>query len=240
MKVYYIGDSWNTFPKWIDNKLGEMKYYGGGVETIWSKSAKARQNADITVFTIPGMVRSIQFMYDRYSKTDRRNTQHWCTEFYKTFKDNPKFLDEFLEYYFGLLTSYYEEQQNLVYFIYSTGGWPYRHPYNMEYHGIDDFEERMLQWWKDSGLRYTHLNLTGQKGMCKTEIDITNERQRKMAEQYFCGRDWDLPPVYVEDDIHPPNTGVLDHHPSSEADKIAAEHIQKYIKNEFYNNLEII
>tara|TARA_B100002019_G_scaffold144733_1_gene124809 strand:+ start:68 stop:778 length:711 start_codon:yes stop_codon:yes gene_type:complete len=234
MNIYYIGDSWNEFPKLIEDKIGYLQFHGAGLEKVWNKSAGKRQNADITIFTIPGMVRSIQFMYGGEMGV-HRNTHHWCSEFYNAFKDNPKFLDEFLEYYFGLLTSYYEEQQNLVYFIYSTGGWPYRHPYNMKYHGIDDFEERMLQWWKDSGMRYTYLDLTGQKGMCKKEIDVDDDDVREMmAEKYYYEElDWKLPPVYSDIDIFPPNGAVLDHHPSLQADEIAAEHIKKYIKDEF-------
>ena len=233
MSVYYIGDSWNEFPRLIENKLGYMPYYGAGIERVWSKSTGVRQNVDITIFTIPGMVRSIQYMYgeEQYGVSD---TRYWSTKFYNEFKDNPMFIDEFIKYYCGQLTSYYKEQKNLVYFIYSTGGWPYRHPYNMKYHGIDNFEERMLQWFKDSGMRYTHLDLTGQKGMCKNEIDIANKKQKMMAQKCYVGVDWKLPPVYSDDDIHPPNRAVLDNHPSLEADKIAAEHIQKYIKNEFF------
>ena len=62
--IYYIGDSWNGFPKHIENKIDYLQMHGKGLEKIWQRSEHFRKNADITVLTIPGFVRSIQFMKD--------------------------------------------------------------------------------------------------------------------------------------------------------------------------------
>ena len=229
MKVYYIGDSWNSFPKLIENKLDYLQFHGAGLERIWEASVEKRKIADIVVFTIPGMVRSIQFM--NTERLESNDTKHWCNEFYLRFKDDSNFLNDFITYYFDLLKKYYQEQPNLVYFIYSTGGWPYKHPYNMSYHGVDNFQEQMLSKWDESDMNYTYLDLTGKPDMCEDEEDADDTIRERFAKRYyFDDLGWKLPPVYSDVDIFPPNKIVLDHHPSLKADEIASKHIQKYLK----------
>ena len=230
ISYYYIGDSWNEFAKHIDNNY--LKFNGAGLEKIWDSSRKSRSLADITVFSIPCMVRSVQFMKGGYNNV-HNNTYFWSKKFYDYMISDSNFLDEFLSYYCGLLTKYYEEQKNLVYFIFNTGGFPYRHPYNMEYHGVKDFEQTMLDWFEDSGMRYTYLNLQGQKGMCRKEEDVPNEAfvERYGREYLYKTLGWNIPACYHDIDIYPKNTLILDHHPSEQAQKIGAQHIQDYIEN---------
>ena len=233
--IYYIGDSWNEFPKHIENRVDDyLLYHGAGIEKVWQSSKGGRKNADITVLTIPGFVRSIQFMKDIMTSS-HMNTHFWCKTFYEHMQEDENFLDEYLAYYCNLLKGYYEEQKNLVYFIFNTGGWPYRHPYNMAYHGVEDFEQTMLDWFEESGMRYTYLNLQGQKGMCRKEEDAPNEDfiVRFGREYYDKTLGWNVPSCYHDKDIYPSDGFITDHHPSPEAEIIAAKHIEAYLAKTF-------
>ena len=243
--VYYIGDSWNKFSSKIKNDIANGWYLmlnGAGIEKIWHHTKDFRKQADITIFTIPGMIRSVQFMKGGikpenmpFNSDTHKGNYFWARKFYGYMKSNPNFLDEFLSYYYSLLTQYYEEQENLVYFIFNTGGWPYRHPYNMAYHGIEDFEQTMLDWFEESGMRYTYLNLQGQKGMCELEEDAPDkEFVERFGREYFDKQlGWKVPACYSDIDMYPKDTIILDHHPSHKAQEIAVQHINDYLIRNF-------
>ena len=96
--IYYIGDSWNEFPKHIENRVDDyLLYHGAGIEKVWQSSKGGRKNADITVLTIPGFVRSIQFMKDIMTSS-HMNTHFWCKTFYEHMQEDENFLDIFLSF----------------------------------------------------------------------------------------------------------------------------------------------
>ena len=51
--IYYIGDSWNEFPKHIENRVDDyLLYHGAGIEKVWQSSKGGRKNACL-LYTSP-------------------------------------------------------------------------------------------------------------------------------------------------------------------------------------------
>ena len=114
---------------------------------------------------------------------------------------------------------------NIIFFLYNVGGYPFRHPYDFG----KSIDKKMLDFFEDNGLKSIYLSFEGKAGygiveeICADEefweyYHINNPKNR--SDKYF-KKYWSL--------ISPKGWISIDPHPSSKADKLALKLILDYV-----------
>jgi hypothetical protein len=123
----------------------------------------------------------------------------------------------------------------IVFFLYNTGGYPLRHPFDFG----EDVDEKLIEFFKENNLKHIYLSFEGVPGYCKQEEDCDDLEYKDFVEKNM-KRVLKIKSIYrnrMNEDYwvwqHPENRIIYDPHPSKRADKIAAKTVRKYIDEKY-------
>ena len=212
MNIHLIGCSWirglkGTLNQVSDFKVGGRGRPGHGLNHLHKiLTQEDLDSSDFIFVQLPTPVRSA--LKEESSKPSRNTLQYMkeCP---------PDKCMEVMAYYREVMLEIDKLHKRVVFFVFNTAGYPFRHP--------TDFgslcEEEMIQFMKEKGLSFITLNLEGQEDMVLKEIVSMYEEEISY-----------MPNIKTHHIIHPKGKLILDSHPNKEAIEKAARIIEAYVR----------
>ena len=157
-------------------------------------------------------------------------------DFVNSFEGKPRTaIRKLMKEYKDIILEINKLHPNVVFFLYNTGGYPLRHPFDFG----KDIDKKFIEFFRENDLRHIYLSFEGLAGYCKQEEDCDDSEYKdfveknmkrilkigkpyrdKMDEKYWV---WQ----------HPENRIIYDPHPSKRANKIAAKTVRDYIDEKY-------
>ena len=157
-------------------------------------------------------------------------------DFVNSFEGKPRTaIRKLMKEYKDIILEINKLHPNVVFFLYNTGGYPLRHPFDFG----KDFDKKFIEFFRENDLRDIYLSFEGLAGYCKQEEDCDDSEYKDFVEKNMKrilkigkpyrdkmdGKYW----VWQ----HPENRIIYDHHPSKRANKIAAKTVRDYIDEKY-------
>tara|TARA_R110000824_G_scaffold173550_4_gene351692 strand:+ start:519 stop:1208 length:690 start_codon:yes stop_codon:yes gene_type:complete len=227
MKIFSIGCSWNeSWPDFInDNKdVTKVAMHGKGIKEIYNKMLNQDlKEYDYVVVQLPTPIRSF-----KYPELSGVATRQYHINFVNSFNEVGE--DTACN---NLLNSYKDDillinslHDNVIIFLYNTGGYPLRHPFdfgeNIDYNFVDFF--------KNNNLKHVYLTFESIPGHCRHEEEWDDPEFKDYVEKSV-KRMLDMHGTADEKWVwhHPDNIMIFDAHPSKKSNLVAAKKIEEFI-----------
>ena len=225
MRVLCIGCSWTD--KWPDylKLVSPIKrsFHGGGLSLIEKTIKNYQNNVEIeaVVCQLPTPIRTFS----------RGDTEQSHQNFVHSFQQNKQdSIEKLLTEYKDLLLDINNLHSNVIFFLYNTGGYPLRHPFDFG----EDIDNQFVKFFQDNNMKHIHLSFEGKSGYCKKEEDCDDLDYKNYAEKNMrrglTGRSNLSKKYWVWQ--HPKNRIIYDAHPNENADKVAAKVVEEYINQQ--------
>ena len=225
-EVLCCGCSWSTNytkllnEKWHVNVETHVKN-GAGLDIIedslkkW-KDRAGRKNIDWVIVQLP---------------TPLRVTPHVKTaDFQRALVKNIKFKGkeiaerDLINLYLQRISKIGMYHENIVFFLYNTAGYPFRHPYDFG----SGIENKVISHIEENGFKHVTLNLEGVPGMCRVETKMETEDEKERIKTRMVKIQKNYGGTYIVQ--NPKNIFIVNGHPNKVADELAASLIDEYIK----------
>ena len=237
MKILCIGCSWTAgWPNHLPDSLNFHKasLHGVGIGKLYralvEKDSNKREFAskfDVVICQLPTIIRSHEGM----DTTDKH--KKFVQSFEGMGEETAK--EKLMTEYKNQILEMDKLHPNIVFFLYNTGGYPLRHPFDFG----EDVDEKLIEFFKENNLKHIYLSFEGLPGYCKQEEDCDDLEYRDFAEKNM-KRILKITKIYrdrmnLEYLVwqHPENRIIYDPHPSKRADKIAAKMVKEYIDEKY-------
>jgi|TARA_R100001163_G_C5055644_1_gene192089 hypothetical protein len=174
---------------------------------------------------------NIDYVFLQLPTPIRNNFSMSTTERFKEFVSDIKKMGEdgaskkWLDSYKQKIIDINKLHDNIIFFIYNVGGYPFRHPYDFG----KSIDKQMLDFFEENGLKSIYLSFEGQANygiveeICNDEefweyyhINNPKNRSDKDFKKY-----WSL--------ISPKGWISIDPHPNSKADELAIKLMLDYV-----------
>jgi len=149
-------------------------------------------------------------------KTTRQSLQDIFNLFKGAIRDTVE--ANLLKEYKDEILKFNKLHDNIVYFIFNIGGYPFKHPLFLG----QKIDEEMIDFFKKEGLNYVYLSFEGEVGYAANEREIDEEKDAELVERLEAekGRGHLISPQgYL----------IIDLHPNRNASEIAANKIMGVI-----------
>lgn len=241
-RILCIGCSWTRV--WPDKlpyqntkyKLSKKAMDGHGLNDIYHHLEAHAKPFDHIIVQLPTPIRSFRNRHLFHFNTGnqfKNFIDSWkdkITEEIEYFKELAT--EELLNKYKNTILKINDLHPNIHFFLYNTGGYPFRHPFDFG----KDIHEKMIKWFRYKDIKHIHLTLENKPGFCTGEQHDVEEEYREYAMERMAKKA--LAPVGHKNRLelidnwvaqHPPHCLVLNAHPNNDGDEIAATTVQKYL-----------
>ncbi len=227
MKIFSIGCSWNeSWPDFIsdDKDVTKVAMHGKGIKEIRNEMLNHNLNEyDYVVVQLPTPIRSF-----RYPELAGLATRVYHVNFVDSFKeqDEDTACDNLLNSYKEDILSISSLHKNVIIFLYNTGGYPLRHPFDFG----KDIDDRFVDFFQDNNLKFVYLSYEGVPEHCRHEEEW-DDPEFKDYVQKSVKRLLDMHGRADEKWVwqHPENIMIFDAHPSEKSNKKAAKVVEDLI-----------
>jgi len=227
MKIFCIGCSWTeNWPDFIDKnkEVTKITMHGRGLPSIYNEMLTHNlDDYDYVVVQLPTPIRSFG--------PPKGNTKQYHVDFVNSFSTDGEDVacEKLLTLYKNDIFSINSLHKNVIMFLYNTGGYPLRHPFDFGTNIDNDF----INFFKENNIKYVYLSFEGVPGYCIYEeecddIEFRDYMEKNMRRMWKSGREYHDKLVWQ----HPDNFMIFDAHPNEKANRIAAEKIEELILDE--------
>tara|TARA_R110000824_G_scaffold60853_5_gene162340 strand:+ start:6308 stop:7081 length:774 start_codon:yes stop_codon:yes gene_type:complete len=243
-KIYTIGCSWSHFlfdeyknsifieafaSKYAYNHNRGESYslpgHGlGHIRNILESSSESSVygECDYMIVQLPTPIRSVL-----NDKTSAMNTVGYMKEYQKLVSTVGR--EAAINHLFGVYTQEIEKindmHENVVFFLYNSGGYPFRHPVVLDTE--EKFESRIENFFIEKRIKSISLNFEGEPGYTVDEIDCLDDEMRTLdpGNSKLSQNMW-----WLGNCVHPPEKLIIDAHPNKKAAKKAICLIERAVE----------
>lgn len=180
------------------------------------------RNCDYMVVQLPTPVRSV--LCDNKSSM---KTVGYMKEYQKLVDSRGRELA--IDYIFKVYTKEMKKinsmHSNVIFFLYNTGGYPFRHPVSLD--SKETFDNRIEKFCKSKGMKLISLSFEGEAGYTVDEVDCDDKEKRRLdpgnSKKYR--EMW-----WMGNCVHPDKKLIIDAHPNKKAAKKAINLIESVVE----------
>ena len=245
-RILCIGCSWTrVWPRKLPYqntkyKLTKKAMDGHGLNDIYNHLKHHAKKFDDIIVQLPTPIRSFRdrFLFSYNTGNQFKNfIDSWNDESIDVIIDKTSFkkraIEDLLRKYKNTILKINELHPNVHFFLYNTGGYPFRHPFDFG----ETIDKDMIDWFKYKDIKHIYLTLENKPGFCTGEQHDVDDEYREYAMKQMSKKA--LSPVghknrpeLIDNWVaqHPPHCLVLNAHPNDNGDNMAAETVQKYLE----------
>tara|TARA_Y100000004_G_scaffold195559_1_gene262887 strand:- start:3863 stop:4573 length:711 start_codon:yes stop_codon:yes gene_type:complete len=235
MKVLCIGCSWtDEWPNFLSDSFNveKISLHGKGLGAIikeleikLKRDEESEEKYGVVICQLPTPLRT--FSGDSTMVAHRRFVQTLNQSL-----ENP--IEKLLTKYKTQISEINQLHSNVVFFLYNTGGYPLRHPFDFG----EDIDNQFVKFFQESNMKHIYLSFEGKPGYCKQEEDCDDSEYKSFVEKNMkrilkINQKWRgmmAEKFWVWQ--HPENRVIYDPHPSKRADKLAAKAVEEYLNED--------
>ena len=180
------------------------------------------KSCDYMVVQLPTPVRSV--LCDNKSSM---NTVGYMKEYQKLVDSRGRefAIDYLFEVYTKEMKKINSMHSNVIFFLYNTGGYPFRHPVSLD--SKKTFDDRIEKFCKSKGMQFISLSFEGEPGYTVDEVDCDDEEKRKLdpGNSKLVQEMW-----WLGNCVHPDKKLIIDAHPNKKAANKAISLIESAVE----------
>ena len=152
------------------------------------------------------------------------NTSSYVEKFEKlsNIKGKKDAYEDLYKYYTSVLKDISGFHKYVVFLIFNTGGYPFKHPYMFE-----EYDKKIERYLKENEIEYLSFSFEDIKNCTEEEIDRCGRTVEELIKIHnpksYKGAWW------LKNCVHPVDSFILDAHPNIKTAKIVAKKIRKEI-----------